>query len=180
MIAIPQSPPITLPLAQWLENPPSRTEWVDGFLVRKSEMTLKHSKIQRRLSTLWSLYVEAQGQGGEVYTEPPCRTNQQGRSPDVAYLTPDLLAQYGEAKVLPQSFPLCAEVVSPTDLAEEVVAKAYEYLDSGSQEVWLVYPESGWIVVVTADSREIFGPHEVAKTQRLMLGFQVQVDELMA
>lgn len=66
--------------------------------------------------------------GGEVYTEAPCRTKNQGRSPDVAYLTPALLAEHGEAKVLPQSFPLSAEVISPTDLAEEIIAKALSIL----------------------------------------------------
>lgn len=45
------------------------------------------------------------GQGGEVYTEALCRTNKQGRRPDVSYLDKDLLTQYGNADFLPQSFP---------------------------------------------------------------------------
>lgn len=133
--------PITLDI--WLENPPVRTEWVDGIVVQKQNMTLKHSKVQRRLSTFWSIYRDANKLGGEVYTEAPCRTQCQGRSPDVAYLPPDLLAEYGDARVLPQSFPLSAEIVSPSDLAEEVIAKAYKYLESGGEDVWLVYPDSG-------------------------------------
>jgi Uma2 family endonuclease len=59
------------------------------------------------------------------------------------------VAQFGEAAVLPQSFPLSAEIISPTDLAEDVIAKAQEYLLSGGDEVWLVFPESKWIIVVT-------------------------------
>ncbi len=166
-------------LESWLENPPDGTEWVDDQLVEKTGMTLKHSKVQRRLSTLWANYQNDQNLGGEVYTEVPCRTQKLGRKPDVAYLTPNLLAQYGEDQVLPQSFPLIAEIVSPTDLAEEVIAKAYDYLASSGHEVWLVYPKVQWIIVVTAQSKQIFGPGEVAETQVVLPGFAVAVDELL-
>ena len=42
----------------------------------------------------------------------------------MAYLTWKLETNFGNEKVLPQGFPLSAEVVSPTDLAEDVIAKA--------------------------------------------------------
>lgn len=35
--------------------------------------------------------------------------------------------------------------VSSTDLAENVLLKAQEYLESGGEEVWLVFPESKWV-----------------------------------
>lgn len=169
-----------LSLEDWLANPPNNTEWVNGELLEKTGMTLKHSKIQNRLGSLWRIHKTASEPGGEVYTDVPCRTARQGRSPDVAYLTPDLVQQFGTAKVLPQSFPLSAEIVSPTDLAEEVIAKAQEYLESGGEEVWLVYPEARWIIVVTADSRQIFVAGDVAQTQRVLPGFAISVDELVA
>jgi Uma2 family endonuclease len=53
--------------------------------------------------------------------------------PDVSYITPELWAQVGKFSVLPQSFPLLAEIVSPSDFADDVFAKAQEYLESG---VW--------------------------------------------
>jgi len=167
-------------LEDWMENPPVGTEWVDGELLDKNGMTLKHSRIQSKLSFYWRSYKDSSGQGGEVYTEVPCRTNKQGRSPDVAYLTPELVAQYGDAKVLPQSFPLSAEIVSPTDLAEDVIAKAQEYLQSGGEEVWLVFPESRWIIVTTQNKRLVFTSGEVISTQTVLPGFSVAVDELLA
>ncbi|NES19048.1 MAG: Uma2 family endonuclease [Symploca sp. SIO3E6] len=132
------------------------------------------------MSFYWRSYKNSSGQRGEVYTDVPCRTNQQGRFPDVAYLTPELVAQYGDAKVLPQSFPLSAEIVSPTDLAEDVISKAQEYLQSGGEEVWLVYPENCWIIVVTEEFRKIFISGEVVSTQKVLLGFSISVDELLA
>jgi Uma2 family endonuclease len=166
-------------LESWMQNPPEHTEWVDGQLIEK-HMTLKHSRTQARIATYWQNYKDSSRIGGEVYTEAPCRTTKQGRFPDVAYLTPDLVAQYGDAKVLPQSFSLIAEVVSPTDLAEEIIARAQEYLQSGGEEVWLVYPEVRWVMVLTQDTKQIFASGEVAATQKVLLGFQIGVDELLA
>ena len=166
-------------LEDWMHNAPENTEWVNGELVEKNDMTLKHSRIQAKLATYWRNHLNSSQQGGEVYTEVPCRTNQQGRRPDVAYLTPELVAQYGDEAVLPQSFPLSAEIVSPTDLAEEVIAKAREYLQSGGEEVWLVFPENCWVIVITQETRTIFASGEVANTQKVLLGFAVAVDELI-
>ena len=92
-----------LSLKDWIENPLDDAEWVNGELVEKNGMTLKHGQIQSKLARFWGNYKDSSGLGGEVYTEVPCRTNKQGRRPDVAYLTPDLVSEYGSSKVLPQS-----------------------------------------------------------------------------
>lgn len=185
--------PETLSLEDWMANPPESTEWVDGKLVdkhqlawvdgkhvEKSGMTLKHSRIQSRLARFWGIYMESSGQRGEVYTDVPCRTNKQGRYPDVAYLTPELLTQFGNSDVLPQSFPLIAEIISPTDIAEDVLAKSQEYLQSSCEEVWLVFPESRWIIVNTYNQRLVFISGEVVSTQNVLQGFSIAVDELLA
>ena len=171
--------PTIFSLEDWMENPPEGREWVDGQLLKKNGTTLKHGRIQLKLGIYWNIYKDSTGQSGKVYTCVPCRTEKQGRYPDVAYLPADLVAEYGDAKVLPQSFPLCAEIVSPTDLAEDVIAKAGEYLESGGEEVWLVFPESRWIIVVTKESRQVFISGETAATQRVLTGFSVAVDELL-
>ena len=85
-----------------------------------------------------------------------------------------------DAKVLPQSFPLSAEIVSPTDLAEDVIAKAQEYLQSGGEEVWLVFPENRWIIVITQETRQIFISGEAVSTKKVLQGFSIAVDELLA
>ncbi|WP_341529704.1 Uma2 family endonuclease [Nostoc sp. UHCC 0302] len=166
-------------LEDWMQNPPEHTEWVDGQLVEKNGVTLKHSRIQANLAISWGNYKDSSGQGGQVYTEVPCCTNKQGRIPDVAYLTPELITQFGEPAVLPQSFPLIAEIVSPTDIAEEIIAKSQEYLQSGGEEVWLVFPENRWIIVITQHQRLVFISGEVASTQSVLKGFNVAVDELL-
>lgn len=174
-----ESPSISL--EEWMQNPPDKTEWLDGKLIEKNGMTAKHSRTQARLAAYWINYKTFNNQGGEVYTEISCRTVGRGRCPDVAYLTPELIAQFGENfTVLPQSFPLIAEIVSPTDEAEEVFTKANEYLASGCREVWLILPESKWILVIAKEQRKLFTAAEVASTQAVLQGFSVAVDELLA
>ena len=90
-----------------------------------------------------------------------------GRRPDVAYLTPELLAQFGESDVLSQSFPLIAEIVSPTDGAEEVFAKAKEYLQSNCQEIWLIFPESQWVLAI-AQQQVLLSVGDVVSTQTVL------------
>lgn len=163
-----------------MQGPPQHTEWVDGELTEKNGMTLRHSEIQSNLSFHWRSYANSSGQGGKVYTDVPCRTNKQGRFPDVAYLTPELVEQYDNEKVLPQSFPLSAEIVSPTDLAEDMITRSQEYLSSGGEEVWLVFPENCWVIIATVEARKILISGETINTQKVLPGFSITVDDLLA
>jgi Uma2 family endonuclease len=95
-------------------------------------------------------------------------------------LTRELVAQFNDFTILPQSFPLIAEIISPTDRAEEVFAKTNEYLQSECQEIWLVFPESQWIVVIAQQQRLLFARGEVVSTQIFLPGFSIAVDELLA
>ena len=165
---------------EFLRNPPEGMEWVDGQLLEKTGMGAKHGRIQARLAAYWLNYKNSSGQGGEVYTETPCWTGERGRRPDVSYLTPELVEQFGDFTVLSQSFPLIAEIISPTDAAEEVFIKVKEYLQSGCQEVWLVFPESQWVLVITQQRQILLNRGDVASTQSVLQGFSVAVDDLLA
>ncbi|MBW4606598.1 MAG: Uma2 family endonuclease [Hassallia sp. WJT32-NPBG1] len=172
--------PQVFSLEDFLNHPLENIEWVDGQLIEKTGITLRHSQTQARLSYYWKNYILSSGQGGEVYTEALCRTNKQGRRPDVSYLTPELLTQYASATFLPQSFPLIAEIASPDDSAEELFAKAKEYLESGCQEVWLIYPETLWIIIITAEKHLLLTVGENLTTQTVLPGFSVAIDEILA
>ncbi|MGB3642201.1 MAG: Uma2 family endonuclease [Rivularia sp. (in: cyanobacteria)] len=154
-------------------------EWVNEELGEQRTLTLKQRRILGNLYYHWRSYKDNSGQGGEVYNHVPCRTKIKGRSPDVAYITPQLAEHFGDLEVFPQSFPLIAEVASPADLAEELIAKSHEYLRSGSEEVWLIFPENRWIIIITENQKLIFGSGDIVYTQRLLNGFSVEVDELL-
>jgi hypothetical protein len=50
---------------------------------------------------------------------------------------------------------------------------------SGGEEVWLVFPESRWIIVTTQNKRLVFVSGEVVSTQTVLPGFSVAVDKLL-
>lgn len=167
-------------LEDFIAHPPDHTEWVDGKVVEKTGMTFKHGLAQSKLSSYWRNYILSSGQGGEICVETLCRTNKQGRRPDVAYISNELLEQFGtNLKILPQSFPLIAEVASPDDSAEELFAKSQEYLESGCLEVWLLFPETRLVLINTQDRWQLFNTNELASTQVALTGFSIAVAELL-
>lgn len=174
-------PKQVISLEDFLVKPADRMEWVDGNLVEKTGMTFKHGLAQVKLARFWGNYKDSSGQGGEVITEVLCRTAKQGRRPDVAYITPELLQQQaGNFTTLSQSFPLIAEVASPDDSGEELFAKAQEYLASGCLEVWLLFPEARLVFVNAGKNWQLFNGDEVVNTQKVLAGFSVAVSELLA
>ncbi|XGV96342.1 MAG: Uma2 family endonuclease [Leptolyngbya sp. BL-A-14] len=158
---------------------PSLMEYVDGTLVEKTGGTLHHSLVQGNLSIEWLNFVKANQQKGKVLVSPPCATVEQIRRPDVAYMTAELLEQYGMPAILPESFPLIGEIASPDDKAEELF-KGWEYLRSGCQEVWLLFPENAIVIIMTADKSLIFTEAETVSTQTILQGFSIPVAELFA
>jgi Uma2 family endonuclease len=173
-------PEKVISLEEFLVKPPDRMEWVDGKLEEKTGITFKHGLAQSKLSTSWGNYKNSSKQGGEVVIGVLCRTGKQGRRPDVAYITPELLPPSGNFTSFPQSFPLIAEVASPEDSGEELFAKAQEYLESGCLEVWLLFPEARLIFVNAGERWLLFNADEVVNTQRVLTGFSVAVSELLA
>jgi len=168
-----------LPLDRYDEVPEGMEE-VDGKLVEKVEVTIDHAAAQSNLIGEWRNHARSSGQGGKVLAEAPCRTDQQKRRPDVAYLTAELLEQYGQPNIFPQSYPLIGEIASPDDKAEALFSKAREYLRSGCQEVWLLFPENAIVIIITAEKSLICTEAETVSTQTMLQGFSIPVAELFA
>jgi len=94
-------------------------------------------------------------------------------------LPPTVLDQVRVLNVAPQSYPLIAEVASPTDYVEELFAKAIEYLESGCEEVWLIFPEAKLIMTKTIEqSWQVFNPGQTIATQKVLSGFSIAVDQV--
>lgn len=167
-------------LEDYLANPPDHMEWLDGQLLEKTGMTVKYSIVQARLTWYWKNHIMESRQGGEVLVELACRTLKQGRRPDVSYITPELLAEFVEAGTLPQSPPLVGEIASPGDSGEDLFAKAQEYLESGCEEVWLVFPETRLVLVLTKNQTFGYSVGDVVGTQLVLQGFSVALDQFLA
>jgi Uma2 family endonuclease len=167
-------------LEDFIAHPFDNAEWVDSQIIEKTGMTVRHGVIQGRLSRLWGNYATLIGDQGVPCTEAPCRTQKQVRRPDVAYISAEQLAQFGQPSTFPQSFLLIAEIASPTDPAEDLFSKAKEYLESGCEEVWIVFPEAQWVFVMTQNQHLWLTGDEVVSTQTVLKGFNVSVSDLLA
>ncbi|NEP46596.1 MAG: hypothetical protein F6K35_48355, partial [Okeania sp. SIO2H7] len=77
--------------------------YLDGKLIEKhaialekieslesSNMTAKTRRIQSRLDYYWRSFMMSGEEGGEVYVEISCRTVGRARTPNIAYITPEL------------------------------------------------------------------------------------------
>jgi Uma2 family endonuclease len=166
-------------LEEFIAYPVNQAEWVDGEIVEKTGMTVEHGVVQINLGAAWKAFAQARGLGGAACTDAPCRTTKQVRRPDVAFITQAMLEQEGKPATMPYSFPLVAEIASPTDFAEELFSKAQEYLESGSEEVWMVFPENQWVLVLTKTQHLWYTNGEVIQSQVVLPGFAIAIKDLL-
>lgn len=127
---------------------PDRFEVVNGQVVEVSDRGAFCSEVANRIrNELW-LFGRDSGLGrsrsGMLFHIPTKADPTRCRIPSVTFTSlarwPDdrpLPYRRDSADVIPD---LVVEVASPNDEAEELLAKAHEYLEAGARLVWLVYP----------------------------------------
>jgi Uma2 family endonuclease len=104
------------------------------------------------------------------------------RRPDVAFVSD---GRWPRNRPWPIQSPwdvvpdLAVEVVSPSNTAEQVVAKVREYFEAGVQRVWVVYPEEALFYVYEAPTQvRILQRGDTLDDALLLPGFQLPLAEL--
>jgi Uma2 family endonuclease len=121
-----------------------RHELVEGELRTMTPAGFEHGRVALRLGAQILRHVEAQSLGAVLAAETGFvlrRDPDTVRAPDVAFVAADRLPVTGRgfAELAPD---LVVEVVSPSDRASEVAAKAAMWLDAGVRLVWVVDPQA--------------------------------------
>ena len=117
-----------------------------------------HGVVANRLSAYLSMYVIENDLGEVMAAETGFKLeNQSTVGADIAFVSKENLAKFG----LPDSFfptapDLAVEVISPSNTSEEISTKIEDYLASGSQLVWVVYPKRKVVVVYRANDTVSF------------------------
>jgi Uma2 family endonuclease len=102
------------------------------------------------------------------------------------------VAKFGERQRIAQAPPqpgsdnawdivpeLMVEVVSPNDLAQELVERLEEYWAAGAQRVWVVYPTQRLVYVYEAARQvRILGPADELDGGGVLPGFRVAIASL--
>jgi len=115
----------------------------EGELISTPMPKSTHTKIA--CGTYDALKLALQGQAASVYFEPSCLLAPHTiREPDVAFFRMERVDESGYFMGAPD---IAVEVISPSDTARLVIRKVGQYLESGSEEVWVLYPEERQIHV---------------------------------
>lgn len=151
----------------------------DGVLVREPRPQRPHGTAVTLLGHHLTGYALEHGgivvtETGFVLREDPPRVY----GPDLAYLREDPAA-YGDRGGWFDSAPdLAVEVISPSNRAADMRRKIGNYFESGSTEVWVVYPDSKTIELhqPTGAISTLGGDDRI--TSPVLPGFELLVSEI--
>jgi Uma2 family endonuclease len=142
---IDEMPPAQLTVEDYerLEEPDEyRSELVRGVVVREPLAGPYHGRTQTRLARRLDAFAEESGLGA-VFTEVGVILSRQPatvRGPDVMFYRSERVP-----RPLPRSFfeippDLAVEVVAPSNSFAEILTKVAEYLNAGTDMVWVIDP----------------------------------------
>jgi Uma2 family endonuclease len=167
---------------------PDLFEVVNGEIVELPNMSFYACLVANRLNLEMGIHLKTNdvGQSGVelLYRLPSTEDETLSRRPDVSYVsyerwprTRPIPARGNALEVVPD---LAAEVVSPTDSAEELNKKVLEYLNAGVRLVWVVYPLSREVHSFRpgAGESQIFRAGAALNAGDLLPGFRTPVLDL--
>jgi len=143
-----------------------RYELDGGTLVMEPSPTFLHNRIRDQLARRLTEFVKRH-RLGEITVETDFRLSTETvRNPDIALVTRAQLKQIDIARSPIEGAPtLAIEVISPSNLAQDTRKKVQQYLVSGCQAVWLVYPGLRLVEIHdAAGTREIVEPNTINET----------------
>jgi Uma2 family endonuclease len=162
-----------------LPEEPGELELLNGELIRLPPPKRMHVKIIKRLFRLLDRAVETlrkhHPEIGEAEIEMGYLLQTEPRS----WLRPDLSITHRDqpGEDYYQDAPLIAiEIISESEAAKDVDAKAKEYLAHGSREVWLIYPitRRAWICRPGTVAIE-----EQSIRSELLPGVEIPLDQIL-
>ena len=113
----------------------------EGELLVEPSPALRHNLIRQRIAMQLIQFVESKRLGVVVEEMDFRLTPDTVRNPDVAFVTTEHLNKIDLDRSPIDGAPaLAVEVISATDLAQDIVKRTHQYLNAGSKAVWIIYP----------------------------------------
>jgi Uma2 family endonuclease len=126
-------------------------ELSEGELVTVTEPMPRHNWVRDAVARLMGNFVEER-KLGKIFLETGYQlTSETVRIPDVSFVPADRMRDVDLDRRIPGPPALAIEVVSPTDLAQELTQKVKQYLAAGVKAVWVFYPVTREVQVFRAD-----------------------------
>lgn len=157
-------------------------EFVDGERRELPPMGVFQSSLATLLSYFLNLYVMPR-QLGQVMVEGLFVLQAEPkfqRKPDVAFVSkerwPGPLPRLEAWPVVPD---LAVEIVSPTNTADDVLAKIHDYFRFGVKRVWVIYTEVSEVYVYESPTRiRVLQHADVLEEEPLLPGFRLPLADL--
>jgi Uma2 family endonuclease len=148
----------------------------EGEVVTVTEPMPRHNWVRDNVARLIGNFVEER-KLGRVFLETGYQlTPETVRIPDVSFVPADRMREIDLDKRIQGAPVLAIEVVSPTDLAEELRQKVEQYLAAGGKAVWVFYPKSREVQVFRADGGSfVRHEHETLQEPDLLPGFSLDL-----
>ncbi len=175
---MPAPVPGTMTLEEFLTSDLDDYEYVKGELVPMSATSLEHGRICANVSGCLRLYMRENRLDARVFVETGFRVGEGVLKPDVAFLSAARVPE-DEKKAAPIPPDLAVEIISPSDVSQRVVEKAFAYLEAGTRRVWVLQPVSKTVMVYRSETDiTLLMPSDTLTGEDVVEGFACQVAEL--
>ena len=164
------------------EEPEYRVELSRGRLVREPQPGALHGELTGRIYVALHTHVMALRLGkvtnltGFALTAIP-RTV---RGPDVAFIRAERVPETTPISFWPFAPDLAVEVASPGNSMADLQEKAIEYLEAGTQLVWIVEPRTRSVTVYRSFNDIALLRESDVLSDPLLPGFSLSLAELFA
>ena len=170
----------TMTLEEFLESGLEEYEYVEGELIPRMPTSLIHSRISVTLILSLGSHVRENQLGDIHVSSAGFRVGERMLIPDIAFVSNSRIPD-DMNKAAPIPPDLAVEVVSPTDVFDRIVSKAFAYLAAGTQLVWVIEPKSETVMVYRSETDiKLLTRNDTLTGEDVVEGFSCPVAELFA
>jgi Uma2 family endonuclease len=156
-----------------------RYELDEGVLATATEPMPHHNPIRGNIAYVPARFAERQRLGTVFSTTGYQLSPETVRIPDISFVPAERMRGVDLDRRIVGAPALAVEVVSPTDLAQELAHKVDQYLAAGVRVVWVVYPNTREVHVFREGGVAfVLGPDDILEAPGLLPGFAVRVGEI--
>jgi Uma2 family endonuclease len=151
----------------------------EGEVVTVTEPMPGHNWVRDNIARLTGNFVEDR-RLGRVFVETGYQLGPDTvRIPDVSFVPADRMREIDLDKRIQGAPALAIEVVSPTDLAQELTEKVKQYIAAEAKAVWVLYPKTWEVHVFCAGEVTVLRKaDDVLEDQEILPGFSVSLAAL--
>ncbi len=148
----------------------------EGEVVTITEPLPRHNWVRDNITHLMGIFVEER-KLGKVFLETGYQLSSETvRIPDVSFVPADRMHDIDLDRRIQDAPALAVEIVSPSDLAEQLTQKTKQYLEAGAKAVWVFYPKTREAQVFRADGGSfVRREHETLEEPDLLPGFSLEL-----